>query len=93
MQPGLFDADAFRLHGPPLPVEPNPCIAVYGPGPEGARCKGCEHLYVVRYAGTYYKCDLRENTRGRATDHRTGWRACGRYVERVGGLRSFVGAH
>ena len=58
----------------------NPCIAVYGDGPPGAKCKTCELLY--RQSGTaktYYKCELRRNTRGPGTDHRVNWPACGKY--------------
>src|SRR5690606_18232630 len=57
----------------------NPCIAVFGQGPEGARCKTCEHLYVKQYAGRYFKCDLRRNSNGPATDHKANWPACGKY--------------
>jgi hypothetical protein len=58
---------------------PNPCIALYGPGPEGQTCKGCRHLFAHGHERAYWKCDLRTFSRGRATDHRVGWPACGRF--------------
>jgi hypothetical protein len=60
-------------------VEPNPLRRLLGPGPEKARCKTCSHLYGKSFAKTYYKCDLRPNTGGPATDHRINWKACARY--------------
>jgi hypothetical protein len=63
----------------PLSTEPNPCVRVWGPGPEDAKCKTCSHLHVRRYANTYYKCDLRKMSPSTATDHRVSWRACGKY--------------
>lgn len=58
----------------------NPCLVVYGPGPEGTTCKSCVHLYAQRgVAGHYLKCELRRNTRGPGTDHRAGWPSCAKY--------------
>lgn len=57
----------------------NPLVRVYGPGPEGATCSDCVHLYAKEFAGRYLKCDLRVDTNGAGSDHRAGWRACGRY--------------
>lgn len=31
---------------PPTPG-PNPCIALFGEGPEGAHCGGCVHLEIL----------------------------------------------
>jgi hypothetical protein len=59
--------------------EPNPCRRLLGKGPDGARCKTCSHLQALRYANTYYKCDLRLNTSGPGTDHRVNWLACASY--------------
>jgi hypothetical protein len=63
----------------------NPCIALYGYGPEGAICRDCTHC---RYRqdnpkAKHWKCDLRKLTHGAATDHRVGWPACGRYEKRT----------
>lgn len=63
----------------PFSAEPNPCIHVWGPGPEGAKCKTCEHLVKWQHARTYYKCDMRRMSASGATDHRVNWRACGKY--------------
>lgn len=57
----------------------NPCIRVYGAGPEGKRCKHCAHLYVKTYSNRYFKCDLRKNTNGPATDHKMNWAACAKF--------------
>lgn len=59
----------------------NPCVAVFGLGPDGVTCKGCSHLQ--RRGGgsrTFLKCDLRPRTRGLGTDHRAGWPACRHYA-------------
>lgn len=57
----------------------NPCIPVYGKGPDGKRCATCKHLRVHQYANRYYKCDLRRMSASAATDHRVRWDACGKY--------------
>lgn len=57
----------------------NPLITVYGPGPEGAKCGSCVHLFVRSFAKNYYKCDLRRDGAGPASDHRVRWPACGAY--------------
>lgn len=58
---------------------PNPMVRAHGPGPDGAICGDCRHLYAKRYSRTYHKCELRGDTNGPATDHRVRWPACGRY--------------
>lgn len=63
------------------PRRVNPCIQVYGFGPDGKTCKACVHFYRKKYSKTYLKCDLRRNSNGPATDHRAGWAACGKYEE------------
>ena len=78
------DAVLFVMDGEPCEPsspEPNPCIHVYGPGPEGKKCKTCGHLVVREYGTRYYKCDLRRDSRCSATDHRVRWSACGKYKE------------
>ena len=62
--------------------KPNPCISVYGPGPDGARCKTCAHLDSHPGAGRiYWKCLLRAYSHGPGTDHRVNWPACGKWEE------------
>lgn len=61
----------------------NPLLIRLGPGPEGATCGGCVHLFAKRYAGTYHKCELRGDTNGPGTDHRVRWPACGRYEAHI----------
>jgi hypothetical protein len=58
---------------------PNPMVRWFGRGPEGARCATCRHLVRHRYSRTYWKCALRRNTGGAATDHRVRWSACEKY--------------
>ncbi|MEN6547729.1 MAG: hypothetical protein ABFE07_16975 [Armatimonadia bacterium] len=68
----------------PLSTEPNPCVRLWGPGPEGAKCRTCTLLVlVVRYGAgrRYYKCRMRRMSMSEATDHRVGWRACAKYEE------------
>ena len=61
----------------------NPCIALYGAGATGKKCKTCVHCrYPLMYAAKHWKCDLRKLSHGTATDHRVSWPACGRYEER-----------
>lgn len=58
----------------------NPCVIAFGEGPQDKTCGSCRHLYRQGgVAGTYYKCDLRRNTSGPATDHRVRWPACARF--------------
>jgi hypothetical protein len=60
----------------------NPMVAAYGPGPEDRRCWDCAHLLRYQAGGTWFKCDLRYNTGGAATDHRARWPTCARFEER-----------
>lgn len=61
------------------PVEPNPCVRLFGPGPDGETCRHCAHLLRKRMSKTYLKCALRQNTSGPATDHKAKWNACTRF--------------
>jgi len=60
----------------------NPCVRLYGPGPDGAKCKECRLLIVNQKSKRYFKCELRGFTNGPATDHRANWPACGRFVQK-----------
>ncbi|RYC70694.1 hypothetical protein [Spirosoma sordidisoli] len=57
----------------------NPCIKVFGPGPEGAKCKTCALLRYVEYSKRYYKCAKRGVSSSVTTDHLINWPACGQY--------------
>lgn len=57
----------------------NPCVRLYGKGPDGMRCKSCLHLYVHAHGRSYYKCEFRVFTHGPATDHRVNYPACRRW--------------
>jgi hypothetical protein len=59
----------------------NKLIYYYGKGPENKRCKHCDHCYSKHFAGTYYKCDLRQCTNGPGSDHRANWPTCGKFKE------------
>ena len=60
----------------------NPCVRLYGPGPENTACKQCRlFLRKEGYSKTYFKCELRGNTNGPGTDHRANWPACARFVK------------
>lgn len=62
-------------------IEPgNPLLRIYGPGPVGATCRTCVHLYALPgVQGHYLKCDLRRLTHGPSSDHRAKWQACAKY--------------
>ena len=70
----------------PEKVVGNPCILVYGTGPDGQTCKGCVHL---RYAlmrnpnARHWKCDRRVLTHGRGSDHKVSFPACAKYEKRT----------
>jgi hypothetical protein len=60
--------------------EPNPCVRLFGLGPEGVTCRHCKHL--IRHkpgCNTYLKCFLRGVTNGPGTDHKAGWKACKKF--------------
>lgn len=62
----------------------NPCLNMYGNGPEGQTCKGCVHLYATgtRSEKRFLKCKMRgPATGGPGTDHYAGWPACAKYEE------------
>lgn len=69
-----------RRHRRSRAATSNPLLAVYGPGPDGAKCGTCVHIFAWGdVAGRYYKCELRRVSRSVVTDHRVRWPACGRY--------------
>jgi hypothetical protein len=69
-----------EAYGPP---NPNPCIATYGPDPEGRACRDCAHLLHLKYhTHTYIKCDLRKIAHSSQSDHRAKWDACSRFEQR-----------
>jgi hypothetical protein len=57
----------------PYSTEPNPCVRLWGPGPEGATCKTCARMLS-------WHCSLRTLSACLAEPHRVGWRACGKYA-------------
>ncbi len=60
----------------------NPCVRLYGRGPEGEICANCAHLYRHVMAKVYLKCDLRTHTNGPGSDHKARWPACAKFVSR-----------
>lgn len=60
----------------------NPCIALFGKGPDGTLCKTCAHLFYFSRSHRYYKCKLRNVTHGAKTDHLVRWPACAKYQPR-----------
>lgn len=61
---------------------PNPCVNLYGPGPDDKKCGNCTHVFGICNSNTHYKCDLRKNTRGAKTDQKLRWPACGKFEQR-----------
>ncbi len=60
---------------------PNPCVYAFGRGPEGATCSTCVSLRMFQRKRRWYKCSLRAPG-GPSTDHRIGWEACAKYIEK-----------
>lgn len=76
------------IFGNPIPVplkhkgrpKVNPCIAVFGPGPDGVKCGSCRFHYFKLLANKYPKCEKRGKETGSAkTDHSSRYPACGIY--------------
>lgn len=65
------------------PEAKNPCVRLFGRGPENTTCKTCAHLYRNRKQKAYLKCDLRVHTNGPGSDHKAGWPACAKYQAKV----------
>lgn len=63
----------------------NPCIALYGPGPDGQTCKNCSLIAGLGLSKTYYKCRIRKNTHSAKTDHKLKWQACAKFEQREAG--------
>lgn len=59
----------------------NPCIAVFGDGPDGSRCKNCTQLRYKNGSKKFFKCALRTITNGPATDHRANWPGCAKFEQ------------
>jgi hypothetical protein len=84
----ISDEEYERLFGgkdgPLGPLNPNPCVNLYGPGPAGAVCGDCQHLIRYHQSARWNKCEFRRGARGGeggpATDHRVRWQACARFV-------------
>lgn len=60
----------------------NPCVRLFGEGPEGRKCKECALLTAHAFQRTFYKCSLRVPG-GPATDHRVNWPACAKFEART----------
>lgn len=93
--PLVPNAPRVRLPTKPLKTKSgsfkeNPCLALYGAGPEGKRCQTCRFLYYHKASQRWYKCELRgEPTRGPGTDHRVRWPACAHYEEGPGEVEGY----
>lgn len=48
--------------------------------PRGETCGSCGHLREKEYAGKYFKCALKKDSKGPATDARKWWPACVSWV-------------
>jgi hypothetical protein len=71
--------DAARMVAPDR--NPNPCISLYGYGPEDKRCKTCDFIFCHEYRKRFWKCSQRKYSHTAKTDHRLKWDACGKYSE------------
>lgn len=62
------------------PSKHNPMVRAYGQHDDpDLRCKDCNYLMWKQYAHKYFKCALRGNSGGPATDHRKFWPACRKF--------------
>lgn len=59
--------------------DPNPCVAAFGVGPTGSKCRDCAKF--LRSWGRWPKCEYRRRSACSSTDHRAGWNACAKFVE------------
>lgn len=75
-----IDAQMAKLS---TPERVNPCVRLYGKGPDGETCQHCSYLYRKQMSKCYLKCALRENTSGPGTDHRARWPACSKFEKRT----------
>lgn len=59
----------------------NPCISLFGPGPEGVTCETCIHLQRFHQAAYWQKCALRQASKNVHVhgDHRIRWPSCAKY--------------
>jgi len=60
---------------------PNPMVKLHGFWEPRTKCKNCKKLLGIQYSKVYYKCSLRKNTHGPATDHRVNWDACMKFED------------
>jgi hypothetical protein len=73
----LFDGEPIYDY-----TRKNPMVVAYGKGPDGTRCKTCDHLCIIQPGqNTYNKCKIRGITHGPGTDHRVNYAACARYKQ------------
>jgi hypothetical protein len=60
----------------------NPMVQACGLGPPGQTCLNCRWLVKKSFSKSYYKCGLRKDTNGTATDIRISWDACAKFEVR-----------
>jgi hypothetical protein len=77
----LFGHDVGADSLPPKIKKGNPMLRVYGIGPNGRVCGHCKFLWRKKLSKIYLKCELRGDTSGPGTDHRSKWAACGKFEE------------
>jgi hypothetical protein len=58
----------------------NPCVALFGTGPDGMLCRQCDCLFEHRAGRKFFKCQRRTFTCGPGSDHRANWPACGKFT-------------
>ena len=62
----------------------NPCVLLFGPGPDGKQCRDCAQLAGIAYSKTVFKCRMRPNlTHGAKTDQRKTYPACAKFEQRT----------
>lgn len=74
-QIGFIENDVYYAYN-----DKNPMVNLFGIK-KNKKCKTCVYLFCKKFSKNYYKCALRKNTNGPATDHRVNWNACNKYSE------------
>ena len=70
---------AGKKREPDVINNPNKMVRKFGRGPQGAKCKTCEHLVRVTYSKSYLKCELYGMSKCTASDFRAKWDSCAKY--------------
>lgn len=69
----------------------NPCVLLYGAGPEDKQCRDCVAFIGIAQASTVYRCRRRDNTSVAHPDQKKTWPACAKFEQRTGDIPLYDG--